>query len=577
MKKESFLRYIGVSVAVGLMAVGQAWGASVNAETPQKAKPESLQAWRDARFGMFIHWGPVSLKGTEISWSRANSNPQCPNNGEIPVAVYDNLYKEFNPTKFNAREWVATAKEAGMKYMVLTAKHCDGFLLWDSKVDDYNIMHTPFKRDVCAELAKAAHDAGMKLGWYFSPMDWRDPDCRNAKNAEFIKRMQAELEELLTHYGKIDILWFDTDGKPAVWDTENTYRLVRKLQPDLVIDDRLDKPGDSGLIGPWADFYTPEQSIGGFDHQRPWESCMTISRRSQWAWGGSQDGVKTFAECLNMLIGCAGGDGNMLLNVGPMPTGEIAPEQAGRLKEIGAWLAKYGASIYGTRGGPFTPSRVGVSTCKRNTIYLHVQQWPGETLTLPAIPAKILRSNALTGGNVTVKQADDAIEISLPASDRQEMDTIIALELDRPAGDIAPLAMCTPSRSLATGKKATASNVFQGDAQYGADQAFDDNSETRWATDAGTKSAWLEVDLGKLVAVGRAVIAQAYPELKRVRTFAIEYWQDGEWKSCYRGVNLGATHEAAFEPVTAQRVRLNITEATDGPTIWEFQLFPPKQ
>ena len=137
--------------------------------------------------------------------------------------------------------------------------------------------------------------------------------------------------------------------------------------------------------------------------------------------------------------------------------------------------------------------------------------------------------------------------------------------------------MCTPSRSLATGKKATASNVFQGDAQYGADQAFDDNSETRWATDAGTKSAWLEVDLGKLVAVGRAVIAQAYPELKRVRTFAIEYWQDGEWKSCYRGVNLGATHEAAFEPVTAQRVRLNITEATDGPTIWEFQLFPPKQ
>ena len=188
---------------------------------------------------------------------------------------------------------------------------------------------------------------------------------------------------------------------------------------------------------------------------------MTISRRGQWAWGGPDDGVKTLAECMNMLIRCAGGDGNMLLNVGPMPTGEIAPEQVGRLKEMGAWLAKYGASIYGTRGGPFKPGRWGVSTHKGRTIYLHVQRWPGETLTLPAIPAKIVRSTALTGGTVTVKQTADAIEIALPAGDRQEMDTVIALELDRPASEIAPLAVLAGSRSLATGKKATASNVFQ--------------------------------------------------------------------------------------------------------------------
>ena len=380
----------------------------------RQAREARVAWWRDARFGMFIHWGPVSLKGTEISWSRANSNPQCPNNGKIPVAVYDNLYKEFNPTKFNAKEWVAIARAAGMKYMVLTAKHCDGFLLWDSKVDDYNIMHTPFKRDVCAELAQAAHGAGMGIGWYFSPMDWRDPDCRNAKNAEFVKRMQAELEELLTHYGKIDILWFDTDGKPALWDQETTYRLVRRLQPGIVIDDRLDKPGGSGLIGPWADFYTPEQKIGGFDNQRPWESCMTLSRRNQWAWGGSNDGVKTFAECLNMLIRCAGGDGNLLLNVGPMPTGEIAPEQGGRLKEMGAWLAKYGASIYGTRGGPFKPGPWGAATQKGNRVYLHILDPKLDTVTLPAIEKKIVGSRVLTGGSVSVRQTDQAIEISVP-------------------------------------------------------------------------------------------------------------------------------------------------------------------
>src|SRR5208283_5678666 len=172
-----------------------------------------LKWWGEARFGMFIHWGPVSLKETEISWSRANSNPQCPNNGSISVEEYDNLYKRFNPTKFDAKEWVAIAKAAGMKYMVLTAKHCDGFLLCDSKVDDYNIMRTPFHRDVCAELAKAAHDSGIQIGWYFSPMDWRDPDFRTGRNAAFVARMQGELSELLNHYGRVDVMWFDWDGR----------------------------------------------------------------------------------------------------------------------------------------------------------------------------------------------------------------------------------------------------------------------------------------------------------------------------------------------------------------------------
>lgn len=547
------------------------------ATAAEKAKPESLQRWREARFGMFIHWGPVSLKGTEISWSRANTNPQCPNHGKIPAADYDNLYKQFDPVKFNAKEWVATAQAAGMKYMVLTAKHCDGFLLWDSKVDDYNIMHTPFKRDVCAELAKAAHDAGMKLGWYYSPMDWRDPDCRNAKNAEFVKRMQAELAELLGNYGKIDILWFDCDGKSAPWDQETTYQLVRRMQPEIVINERLDlgvQGGwNQGVIGPNADFHTPEQTVGKFD-QRPWESCLTLSRKNQWAWGGSEDGVKTFAECLAMLIRCAGGDGNTLLNVGPMPTGEIAPEQAKRLKEIGDWLKIYGTSIYGTRGGPFRPGKYGVSTHKDNTIYLHIQRWPGATLTLPTIPATILHSKALTGGNVTVKPSAAGIEISLPTGDRNELDTLIELELDRPAGGIPPLDVPgTPSHSLATGKQATTSNVFQNQSGYGANKAFDDDDETRWATDAGIKSAWLAVDLGKPASIGRVVIQQAYPELKRIRKFAIEYRDGDDWKTCYRGENLGARLDATFDAITARHLRLNISEATDGPTISEFQLY----
>jgi alpha-L-fucosidase len=412
-------------------------------ETPAQ-RDARMKWWREARFGMFIHWGPVSLKETEISWSRANSNRACPNRGPIPVAVYDNLYKEFNPVKFDARQWVSIAKAAGMKYMVLTAKHCDGFLLWDSKVSDYNIMHTPFKRDVCAELAQAAREQGIKIGWYFSPMDWRDPDCRSARNAEFVKRMQGEIAELLTNYGKIDLLWFDCDGRSAPWDQERTYALVRRLQPQIIIDNRLDigggiDAGDPRNVGPHADYCTPEQSIGGFDTRHPWESCMTISRRGQWAWGGHSDGVKTYEECMGMLIRCSGGDGNLLLNVGPMPDGEIAPEQADRLKEIGAWLAKHGESIYGSRGGPYKASRDICCTCKGDVVYLHVLRWSGDVLTLAALPKKVRSASLFAGGAVKMTQDGSQLRLTVPTKDQQPFDTIIRLELDGSALDIRPL------------------------------------------------------------------------------------------------------------------------------------------
>jgi alpha-L-fucosidase len=544
----------------------------------QKAKPEALQSWRDARFGMFIHWGPVSITEKEISWSRANTNPKCPNNGPTAADVYDNLYKQFNPVKFNAKEWVATAKAAGMKYMVFTAKHCDGFLMWDSKVDAYNIMNTPFRRDVCAELAKAAHDAGMKIGWYFSPMDWRDPDCRNEKNAEFVKRMQAEITELLTNYGKIDILWFDTDGKSAPWDPETTYRIVRKLQPDIVINERLDL-GDQGgwnegVIGPSADFHTPEQTVGKFD-QRPWESCMTVSKHNQWSWGGHTDGVKTPGECLEMLIRCAGCDGNMLLDVGPMPNGEIAPEQTALIKEIGNWLSKYGKSIYGTRGGPWKPGRFGVSTYNGNQVYVHLLNRSGNVIVLPAIPAKIVRAVEFGGGRINFVQTGKIITVNLPPAKPGIKEMIIELELDRPAATIVPLAMNVPSDALSIGKKASASNVYQDSETYAAGKACDDDETTRWATDNGIRNAWIEIDLGSPQRIGRALINQAFPELRRIRKFTIEYWNDNQWKSCFKGENPGEITEVSFNPVNAQRVRLNITEATEGPTIWEFQVFSP--
>jgi alpha-L-fucosidase len=543
-------------------------------ETPAQ-RDARLAWWRAARFGLFIHWGPVAQTGKEISWSRANTNPKCPNTGPIPAAEYDNLYKTFNPTGFNAAQWVEIAQETGAKYIIPTVKHCDGFLLWDSKASDYNIMQSPFQRDFCRELSDAAHAAGMKIGWYFSPMDWKDPRFRSAQNAEFVQTMQAELTELLTHYGKIDVLWFDTDAGANDYDVTNTYALCRRLQPGIVIDNRLDIGGWAAwraqAVGAWADYYTPEQVIGGFDMHRAWESCMTVSAHNQWAWGGASDGVKSLTTCLKMLANIVGGDGNMLLNIGPRPDGVIDPAQVDLLKGMGAWLKVNGESIYGTRGGPYKPGPYGACTRKGNAVYIHILAGSGDPILLPPLPMKVTSSALLRGGKAVVEQTPERLCISVPAEARDPADTVVKLVLDGPAMEIP--AMSPALRSLTTGKKATASNVYQGKSQYGADKAVDANPDTRWATDAGTHSAWLEVDLGSPQTVSRAIIEQAYPELMRVRKFAIEYWQDGQWKPCYTGADLGAVLAATFSPITAQRLRLNITESSDGPTITEFHLF----
>jgi alpha-L-fucosidase len=572
------IRFRLLLTIVAILAAAESKAADKPAEeTSPRPYAKHLQWWGDARYGMFIHWGPVALSEQEISWSRANSNPKCPNRGPIPVETYDNLYKQFNPVKFDAKEWVAIAKASGMKYMVLTAKHCDGFLLWDSKVSDYNIMHTPFKRDVCKELADAAHEAGMKLGWYYSPMDWKNPDCRSEKNDRFVKQIQAELTELLANYGKIDLLWFDTDGEPAPWDQKNTYALIKKLQPDIVINNRLDlqEPGQPQAhqpesIHPGADYYTPEQFVGGFDVRHPWESCMTTSRKNQWSWGGEKDGVKTFAECLDMLIGCAGGDGNVLLNVGPQPNGEIPPEQAELIKQVGAWLAKNGEGIYGTRGGPFKPGEFGVSTRKGNTIYVHIRDWSADPIKLPAISAKVVGNRILTSGKAEVRQTESGIEIAVAEKDRQPYDTIVALELDGDANKIAPLDV-PRAIPLSEKAKATASNIYQKSPEFGPEKAVDGRSDTRWATDAGTHQGWIELDLGREKTFRRVRISEAFPN--RVQKFEIQRLEGNEWKTILAGTTLGENWLKKIEPVTAQKVRLNILESTEGPTIWEFRLF----
>jgi alpha-L-fucosidase len=420
--------------------------ASGPAAKPSPPNADSIRRWRDMRFGMFIHWGPVSLKGTEIGWSRGK---------EVPKDEYDQLYTRFNPTRFDADEWARIAKAAGMKYLVITSKHHDGFCLWDSKLTDYDIMSTPFGRDVLKELSEACKRREIVFSTYYSICDWRCPDYPtdspggrarkgNPDMDRYIAYMKGHLRELVEGYGPLGILWFDGE-----WEEPWTHRhgldlcaYVRSLQNDILINNRVDK-GRRGMQGVTiaeefaGDYDTPEQQIGGFNRERPWETCMTICR--QWAWKPN-DQLKSLQECVETLIRTVGGDGNLLLNVGPMPDGRIEPRQADRLKEVGAWLAKYGEGIYGARGGPFPPGAWGASTCKEDRIHLFVTRWPAQgPLTLPAIDRKVLSSQLLDGGELLVRQSESGITVDAPQSDRREIATVIVLKVDGPALAIPPV------------------------------------------------------------------------------------------------------------------------------------------
>jgi len=453
------------------------------------------------------------------------------------------------------------AQGAGMKYLVFTSKHHDGFSMFDSKLTEYKITNSPFKRDVVGELAQACHEAGLKLGFYYSPPDWRHPDYRTERHAKYIEYLHGQIRELCTNYGKLDILWFDgLGGKAEDWDSENLFKMIRELQPGIIINNRAGLPGDHD---------TPEQTIGRFQRDRAWESCITICQ--QWAWNPN-DKMKSLKECIDTLVRCAGGDGNLLFNVGPMPTGEIEPRQVERLKEMGAWLKQYGETIYGTRGGPYRPGDWGACTCKGNVAYLHVLNWPEDTITLPPLPRKVVSSAVLTGGAAEVKQTEEGIAVSVTPEHRQELDTIVALTLDGSEVDIEPPRRVTGF--LTSGKPAQASNVYQQMEAHGPDKAVDDDPETRWATDAGTHAAWLEVDLGAPATFDCVYISEAFD---RVRKFTFERREGNEWNAFAEGKTIGEDFTLRFEPVTAQVVRLNILRATEGPTIWEFGLFPPKK
>ncbi|HSW46966.1 MAG TPA: alpha-L-fucosidase [Phycisphaerae bacterium] len=403
---------------------------------PLQASAEEMQWFRDAKFGLFIHWGPCSILGVELSWGRDANRPFDINrHGPRQTdPVYDALYKQFNPDKFDAEQWVRIARDAGMKYIVLVTKHHDGFSMFHTKHSDYGIANTPFKRDIVGELADACHKAGMKLGLYYSPRDWYHPDYLTENHDRYLKFYFGQMEELCNNYGKVDIIWFDSIAdRLERWPCADLFRKIRCWQPGIIMNNRGAAVLGGYNQGPkelWGDYDTPEQRIGEYQTDRPWESCITLVGH-QWSYrpGGE---MMTLKECINALVTSVCGDGNLLLNVGPMPTGEIEPRQVARLKEIGDFLKKYGESIYGGRGGPVRPGSWGGTTHKGDTVYVHVLNWDGKDEVVVPIwnsKKKIVGSSLLNGGVVEVRQDADGIHVRVAKADRGELDTVVKLRM----------------------------------------------------------------------------------------------------------------------------------------------------
>jgi len=419
----------------------------------KEAKDTRMEWWRDARFGMFIHWGLYAVPAGE--WNGETGHGEwIRTTAEIPIGEYDKFRDQFNPVNFDAKKWVKMAKDAGMKYIVITSKHHDGFCLFDSKETDFDVMSTPFKRDIMKELADACSAEGIKMCWYHSIMDWHHPDYlprrgwetdRPAEGADlnrYISHMKAQLKELTSDYGKIGVLWFDGEWEET-WTHEygvDLYNYVRNLQPDIIINNRVDN-GRSGMAGMTreggyaGDFGTPEQEIpatgmAGMD----WETCMTMN--DHWGYNKFDNNWKSTKELIQKLADIASKGGNFLLNVGPKADGTFPQESIKRLKELGEWMGKNSEAIYETSASPFEKLDWGRCTQKQTDIgtrlYLHVFDWPADgILKVPGIfnepeSAFILGDKGTT---LPVQRNEDALWITLPSVPTDSINSVVVLNI----------------------------------------------------------------------------------------------------------------------------------------------------
>ena len=415
--------------------------------TPTTANLATRAAFQDRKFGMFIHWGASSVLG-DGEWVMENHG--------IQAKDYKKLVKLFNPAKFDAAKWVSTAKGAGMKYIVFITRHHDGFSNWDTKYSDWKITNTPYKQDPLKQLAAECKKQGISLGLYYSTLDWSRDDypyetgrtgqkagrTQKSNYASYLQFMKNQLTELLTNYGSISCIWFDghwdqtnpegsADRSSRIdWKYDEIYGLIHKLQPNCMIGNNHHLDPINGEDFQMFEQDLPGQNSAGLNFQSasvlPLESCITMN--DSWGFKINDHHYKTFNEVIKTLVGAAGRNTNLLLNVGPMPNGEIGKEFTDTLALVGKWTKQFGHTIYGTRGGPMKAEKWGVTTQDAKYVYLHIFDKPENANVI--IPGNY-DANSLqflnTGKMVVGTLKDNAIELNIGFIDITGPDAIIRI------------------------------------------------------------------------------------------------------------------------------------------------------
>ena len=500
------------------------------------------------RYGAFIHWNPATLTGKEVSWSRGT---------QTPYEEYDQLYKSFDPIEFDAEAWVTALKEGGFRYLVFVPKHHDGFAMWDTKTTDYNIMQTPFGRDVVGEIAAACKKLDLPLCMYYSIIDFYQPDCvggnllrgkprgglagyslpagQEPDLERYVSYMKAQLKELTENYGPFVGWWFDGNWLGG-WTYErglDLYNYMQQLQPGVLTTNRVGTSfnGEVYLLSTWhpdkerrvGDYNSAEMGLPRFSRELPWEYTQAGSNGHTYSWSP------------------------------------------------GGW------------GGPYMRTDAYGSTCRDNTVYLHMFNSDLSTLVLPALPHKVVGVSMLNGGHAEVNQTDDAVTVTINPHDFQHPTTIVTLELDGSAEALAPIGETPLNRNVP---------VRSSNEDPSTDRlASNGDMSTYWESDGKTESPWLEYDLGSEKSISRAVLFEDANEGQsaRIHHLQIEIKTDDGWtvvSDIVSTLPLGsktsefsrwpisiANPEIHFDPVTARHVRLKLSGVWGVPVIHEFELY----
>ena len=396
--RRDYLKLLGAGAAVTMSGQSVFAAAEVASQSAQQPKPPAespsiiadrerrMKWWHEAKFGMFIHWGLYSVLGRH-EWVMEMEG--------IPAAEYQDLARRFNPKPNAARDWARLAKRAGQQYMVMTTKHHEGFCHFDTQTTNFCAPKQGPGRDLVREYVDAARAEGLRVGFYYSLMDWHHPDgarCATDESARrrFVDYIHTQIRELLTNYGKIDILWYDVSWPLDVmgWESEKMNEMVFKLQPDIIVNNRNKLNGD---------FATPEQRIEAAEAGRAWESCMTMN--DSWGYQRADDAWKSPKQVIRNLITCAHDGGNYLINIGPKADGSIPQESVQILSTVGRWMEKNGKALYGADVCQPRRSRNGSFSRRGNTLYLHVHFWPGgDGLAFAGLQTKVKSVSLLATG-----------------------------------------------------------------------------------------------------------------------------------------------------------------------------------